>query len=122
MSSGEAAVLTGRLLFRKGGASAAGFSPPTRIGDGSGVIEFAEKRKTPSEPAPTLRLSFKIDRARHQSLRIAAAKLGLTNSALITEALDHYLRSALPSAVLQSCACIAEAFGSTVDVPPAESR
>ena len=122
MSSGEAAVLSARLLFRKGGASAAAFSPPSREMDAPGIIEFAEKRKPPTEPSPTLRLSFKIDRARHQSLRIAAAKLGLSNGALITEALDHYLRSAVPSTVLQSCACIAEAFGTAADVPPAESR
>ena len=113
MSTGEAAVLTGRLLFRKGGASA--YAPANRE---DGIIEFAEKRKGSSSPPASLRLSFKLDRARHQSLRIAAAKLGLSNGALITAALDHYLRTAVPSAVSESCACLAQAFGGPgADIP-----
>ena len=110
MSSGEAAVLTGRLLFRKGGASGAGFAPTNRAMDEDGVIDFARKRRTPADPAASVRLSFKLDRARHQSLRIAAAKLGLANGTLLTAALDHYLRTAVPTALAESCACLERAF------------
>jgi len=120
MSTGEAAVLTGRLLFRKGGASATGFAPANRVLREDGVIDFAEKRKTPAPPSAALRLSFKLDRARHQSLRIAAAKLGLNNGAIMTAALDHYLRTALPSAISESCACLAQAFAPTASDPAAE--
>lgn len=110
MSSGEAAVLTGRLLFRKGGASAAGFEPANLGAAEDGVIDFARKRRTPANPAAAVRLSFKLDRARHQSLRIAAAKLGIGNGALLTAALDHYLRTAVPTALADSCACLERAF------------
>ena len=110
MSAGEPAVLTGRLLFRKGGASPAGFAPTSRQAAEDGVIDFARKRRTPADPAAAVRLSFKLDRARHQSLRIAAAKLGLGNGALLTAALDHYLRTAVPTALADSCACLERVF------------
>ena len=116
MSARAAAVLTSRLLSRKGGAS--GFARGNRE---DGIIEFAEKRKRRSPPAASVRLSFKLDRARHQSLRIAAAKLGCGNSELIAAALDRYLRTAIPSAVSESCACLAQVFGAAATDPAAET-
>jgi hypothetical protein len=90
MKNSQAAGLTDTLLFRKGGAT------PT----------IARRRPARSNPDGSARVSVKLDRTRLQHLKLAAAKLSISNQDLLASALDHYLRSVVPAQIADSCRCL----------------
>ena len=106
MKNGHVAALTGTLLFHKGSATPGEFlagHSDDPLGRSIGV-----RPKRPREPDPNapVRVSMKLDRARRQHLRLAAAKLGISNQELLISALDHYLRSEVPAQIANPCCCL----------------
>jgi hypothetical protein len=103
MKNGHVALLSSTLLFRKGSATPADFLNGHAGGSLGSTIDLAPKRPDPNAP---VRVSVKLDRARRQHLQLAAAKLGVSNQALLLAALDHYLRSEVPARIAEPCACL----------------
>ena len=114
MKYGDVAPLTSTLLFPKGGASANGFAGAPPNGRDTAHLRVASSQHKRVDPNAPVRLSLKLDRARHQHLKLAAAKLGMNHRDLLAQALDYYLRSVVPTLVSTSCACLAQ-----VDIPQA---
>jgi len=108
MRYGDIAPLTSTLLFPKGSASTTGFAGGPHKGRDSMPLRVASSRPTQTDPNAPIRLSLKLDRARHQHLKLAAARLGMSHRDLLAQALDHYLRTVVPTLVPTSCACLAQ--------------
>jgi hypothetical protein len=108
MRYGDISPLTSTLLFPKGGASTTGFAGGPHKGRDSTPLRVASSRPTQTDPNAPIRLSLKLDRARHQHLKLAAARLGMSHRELLGQALDHYLRTVVPTLVPTSCACLAQ--------------
>jgi hypothetical protein len=106
MKNSHAAALTGTLLFRKGSATPTDFLAGNSEVSHMRSIEIAPKRPRQTDPNAPVRVSVKLDRARRQHLRLAAAKLGISSQDLLTSALDHYLRSEVPAQIVEPCACL----------------
>lgn len=106
MKNGHAATLTGTLLFRKGNATSTEFlagHSDDRLGRSVGV---EPRHRRPPDPNAPVRVSAKLDRARRQHLQLAAAKLGISTQEFLVRALDHYLRSEVPTQIADSCCCL----------------
>jgi hypothetical protein len=106
MKNGHVAALTGTLLFHKGSATPTEFlagHSDDPLGRSIGV-----KPRPPRQPDPNapVRVSVKLDRARRQHLQLAAAKLGISSQELLISALDHYLRSEVPTQIADPCCCL----------------
>ncbi|HKF70350.1 MAG TPA: hypothetical protein VKB68_01270 [Stellaceae bacterium] len=106
MKNGHVAPLSSALLFRKGSATPADFLNGHGGGSLENTIDLAPKPPKQPDPNAAVRVSVKLDRARRQHLRLAAAKLGVSNQALLLAALDHYLRSEVPARIAEPCACL----------------
>jgi hypothetical protein len=105
MKSAHAATLTSTLLFRKGNATPGGFLVSHSPSPAGSTVEVAPRRPSRDPNAP-VRVSLKLDRPRQQHLRLAAAKLGISNQELLLAALDHYLRSEVPTQIADACCCL----------------
>jgi hypothetical protein len=106
MKNAHAAALTGTLLFRKGGAT-----PDEFLASHSDELlgrSIVLKPKLPRERDPNapIRVSMRLDRVRRQHLQLAAAKLGISVQELLISALDHYLRSEVPTRLADPCCCL----------------
>jgi hypothetical protein len=56
-----------------------------------------------------IRVSLRMNTARHMRLKLAAAQLGSSNHALLLQAIDHYLDNVLPMVMLDPNPAIAQA-------------
>jgi hypothetical protein len=106
MKRGHAAALTSTLLFRKGGASSGDFFATRASGLLANSFRLAPDRPYNFDPGAPVRVSVKLDRSRRQHLRLAAAKLGLSNQELLASAVDHYLRRVVPAQIADPCCCL----------------
>ena len=85
------ASLTSALLVAKAP------SAPTATSLGA-KIEFLHKSRYPrvAGDQSVTRVSLRMNKARHASLKAAAAHLGKSNNALLLEAIDHYIDNVVP--------------------------
>jgi hypothetical protein len=114
-----AATLSATLLFKKGGASSIGFrpggltpppaEPPPPVVAARPPLRLAIADATPRGPA--VRLTFRLDDARHTRMKLALAHLHLSGQGLVLAALDHYLERVVPTLVGEQCACLGRGEG-----------
>lgn len=114
MKTGQMAALSSTLLYRKGGASTAGFTPIHHwVQDGGTVAVLAIRPRQPNASQPT-RISLRLDPRRHQHLKLAAMKLGTSSRDLLLMALDHYLATVVPQQIAGPCCCLKETSASSI--------
>jgi len=109
MKNGHISSLTSTLLFRKGSATPTDFVNGHNGHAGGSLgstISLAPRPPNQPDPNAPVRVSVKLDRARQQHLRLAAAKLGISNQELLIAALDQYLRNDVPARIAEPCACL----------------
>jgi hypothetical protein len=113
------ASLTGSLLVSKGDAA-----PSESVGYDAIEEQLAEEQET-AEPAELdnvetlpmrhhqqrpdegyVRVSLRINAARHLRLRLASAHLGVSNHGIMVAAIDHYIDNVLPKLLAGRCACL----------------
>jgi hypothetical protein len=101
----RAASLTASLLVAKGAATPTRTRRPLDIG---GTIERLDRpRREHGEGGDgTIRVTLRMNRARHLRLRLAAAHLGRSNQALMLAAVDYYIDNLLPLLMAGHCACL----------------
>jgi hypothetical protein len=98
------ASLTSALLVVKE------FAAPTATSLGANV-QFLRKspRHRLAGDEGVIRVSLRMNTARHMRLKLAAAQLGSSNHALLLQAIDHYLDNVLPMVMLDPNPAIAQA-------------
>jgi hypothetical protein len=106
MKNSRAAALTGTLLFHKRGATPIDFLTGHSDHSLRRSIGVKPKHSRQRDPNAPVRMCAKLDRLRHQHLRLAAIKLGISNQELLISALDHYLRTEVPAQIADPCCCL----------------
>jgi hypothetical protein len=106
MKHGHAAMLSSSLLFRKGSATSMDLLSGHAGGPLGSSIGLTRKPPKQLDPNAPVRVSVKLDHARRQHLQLAAVKLGVSKQDLMMSALDHYLRSEVPSQIAEPCPCL----------------
>lgn len=126
MSTNGPAVLTARLLARKGTAVPTGFTvkPLAVQGESASASHPTERTlrlvemNCPSESEPRSRITLRLDKERHLRLRLTAAHLQTHLQTILTDALDRYLDQIGPEVLPNKCACLAvRNDGKTVPEP-----
>jgi hypothetical protein len=109
MRNAHASTLTSTLLFPKGGASSGNFnSGRPRATSTLGVASLNGSRPSQPDPNGSVRVSFPVERARQQQLKLAAIKLGIRTRELLARALDHYLDTVVRAEIGGACYCVGQ--------------
>ena len=103
----KAASLTASLLVSKGTATPSAQRAPLDMGSNVQLLPKGEARPLPREDG-RVRVTLRMNAARHLRLRLAAAHLGRSNQALMLAAVDHYIDNILPPLMAGHCVCVDE--------------
>jgi len=117
----KAASLTSTLLARKGTAApshlrAVETVPPPEPGDNvsrggpasgpqMGVVAGGRSREPHPDASGRIKLSLRLDQARHRRLRLAGAHTGRHLQDILVEAVDRYLDEMGPALTTEGCSC-----------------
>ena len=109
MSKSPAASLTASLLAGKGAAIPAPFVRPrlpAAVGKTGANGKWAARKAPTEAQLQRVKLSVRLDPARHLKLKLAAAHLHDSVQSVLIDALDAYLAQVAPTLTDGRCTCL----------------
>jgi len=116
MSQTKFASVTGALLSRKGEAGPSAdrqslnerWVPAPQVKPVQVAMPVAPAPAPVSADGPSVKIALRLSEGQHFRMRVAAAQLQVTRQALMSAALDHYLKTVCAAGVPQ-CRCLSGA-------------